>query len=82
MKRKDKKKKADLDMETTVADMNVEGFSWYDPNRKKDKQPVPKLTEKEQKAMIHGAYRAILPLVICMVACGLFLMCLVYLWLR
>ena len=41
MARKEKRKKRDdLDMETTVADMNVEGFSWYDPHRKNGKQAV------------------------------------------
>ena len=82
MKKKDKKKKAILDTETTFADMNVEGFSWYDPNRKKGKKTIEKLTEKEQKALIRGAYRAVLPLIFCMVACGLLLMLLVYLWLK
>ena len=28
-----KKRKAELDTETTIANMNVEGFSWYDPKR-------------------------------------------------
>ena len=82
MKKKDKKKKAILYTETTFADMNVEGFSWYDPNRKKGKKTIEKLTEKEQKALIRGAYRAVLPLIFCMVACGLLLMLLVYLWLK
>ena len=31
---KKQKKQDDLDMETTFADMNVEGFSWYNPNKK------------------------------------------------
>ena len=31
---KKEKKKDDLDMETSFADMNVEGLPWYDKNRK------------------------------------------------
>ena len=30
-----KRKEEDFDTETTFADMNVEGFSWYDPAKKK-----------------------------------------------
>ena len=66
MARKERRKKRDdLDMETTVADMNVEGFSWYDPNKKSGKPPIPQLTKKEQKALIRGAFRAMLPMMIC-----------------
>ena len=46
-KEKKAKKKDDLDMETTVANMNVEGFSWYDPTIKDgSKNSVPTLTKK------------------------------------
>ena len=34
---KDKEKLEELDTETTFADMNVEGFKWYDPAKKKGK---------------------------------------------
>ncbi len=81
MSKKEKKKKSDLDMQTTVADMNVEGFSWYDPARKKGKE-VPQLTKKEQRALIRGAYKAMLPLLVCMVTVGLFLFLLAMLWLK
>ena len=36
--KKEKKQRAELDMETTIADMNVEGFRWYNPDKKKGKQ--------------------------------------------
>ena len=75
-----KKKKDDLDMETTIADMNVEGMSWYDPARKSGKEP-PKLSKKEQRAMILGAYRAMLPMIGCILAGALLMFLLAYLWL-
>ena len=45
-----KNKKDDLDMETSFADMNVEGFRWYDPYAKKNngvKQVKQKISRKE-----------------------------------
>ena len=77
----DKKKKDDLDMETTIADMNVEGMSWYDPARKAGKTP-PQLSKKEQRAMIIGAYRAMLPMIGCIIAGALLMFLLAYLWLK
>ncbi len=65
MKKKKEKKEVPLDTETTVADMNVEGFSWYDPARKKGKKQTADLTKKEQKALIRGAYRAMIPVIFC-----------------
>ena len=76
------KKQDDLDMETTVADMNVEGFSWYDPNRKKGKPEQVSLTKKEQRAMIIGAYRAMLPMIGCILVGGLLMVLLAFLWLK
>ncbi len=70
MAKKEKKEKPQLDMQTTVADMNVEGFRWYDPAKKQGKQPPPKLTKKEQRALIRGAYKAMLPLIGCIVLAG------------
>ena len=75
-----KKKKDDLDMETTVADMNVEGMRWYDPNRKSGKE-TPKLTKKEERALILGAYRAMLPMIGCILAGAIFMFLLASLWL-
>jgi hypothetical protein len=81
-KQKKAKKKDDLDMETTVANMNVEGFSWYDPTIKDGpKNPVPKLTKKEQRAMIKGAFRAMLPMIVCIGVGCLMMFLLAYLWL-
>ena len=75
-------KKDDLDMETTVADMNVEGFSWYDPTLKGGKRQKVSLTKKEQRAMIIGAYRAMLPMILCMLVGAGLVVLLAYLWLR
>jgi len=78
-----KKKKDDLDMETTVANMNVEGFSWYDPSIKDGpKKPKPKLTKKEQRAMVLGAYKAMLPMICCIVIGCLLMFLMAYLWLK
>lgn len=82
MNRKEKRKKDDLDMETTVADMNVEGFSWYDPNRKKKKADRIALTKKEQRAMMRGAFRAMLPMIICILTGMLLMFLLAFLWLK
>ena len=76
------KKKDELDMETTVADMNVEGFSWYDPRKKKKQQPSVKLTKEEERALIRGAYRAALPLIACIAISGIIIFLLAYLWLK
>lgn len=82
MNRKEKRRRDDLDMETTVADMNVEGFSWYDPNRKKKKADRIALTKKEQRAMMRGAFRAMLPMIICILTGMLLMFLLAFLWLK
>ena len=43
---KKRKKQEELDVETTVADMNVEGFSWYNPRKKKNSGQPIKFTRK------------------------------------
>ena len=83
MAKKEKQRKVDnLDMETTIADMNVEGFSWYDPNRGKRKAQQTQLTPKEQKALMRGAVRAMLPMIICILSGMLLMFLLAYLWLK
>lgn len=83
-KREEKRrKKAELDTQTTVADMNVEGFSWYNPRKKKNAngQSV-KLTRKEYWAMVRGAFLAMLPMLLCIVAGALLMFLLAYMWLK
>ena len=83
---KKQREKQELDMETTIADMNVEGFSWYDPKKKKNSAEKPKqavkLTKKEQRALTSGLFRAMFPM-LCCIFCGLlFMVLLAYLWLK
>ncbi len=80
-KKKKKKEKLPLDTETTIADMNVEGFSWYDPKRKNRKQQT-QLSKKEYWALVRGAYRAMLPLLLCIIVAFGLVMLIAYLWLK
>ena len=65
MKRsKEKKKITPEDDGRTIVNMNVDGFSWYQPNlpeKKKKKNDPDKPTLKETLAMIRAAYRTMLP---------------------
>ena len=81
-KKEKKKRKPDIDMETTIADMNVEGFRWYNPDKKKGKRQVEKLSKKEYWAVVRGAYRAMLPLICCMLISGALIFLLAYFWLK
>lgn len=63
---KKNKKHDDLDTETTFADMNVEGFRWYDPHLKKRKESgmnkhKPKTSRKEYRQMVRAAFAAYAP---------------------
>lgn len=82
-KEKKKKQKAELDMETTVADMNVEGFKWYNPHKKKKSEDsLGKITFKEHLAMVVGAFRAFWP-VLLLILLGFGMMVgFAYLWLN
>ena len=78
-----RRKRAELDTQTTVADMNVEGFSWYNPKRKKNANAQGvKLTRKEYWAMVRGAFLAMLPMLICILAGMLLMFLLAYTWLK
>lgn len=83
MKKRKKEKEQELDTETTFADMNVEGFKWYDPNKKKKNagQPI-KLTRKEYWAMVRGAFEAMLPMFLCIIGGMLLMFLFAYLWLK
>ena len=80
--KKKKDEEEPLDTETTFADMNVEGFSWYDPNLKKGKKPVSDVTGKEYWAMVGGAFRAMLPMFICMLSGAIIMFLVALLWLK
>ena len=64
-RKKRKKDEAELDMETTIADMNVEGFSWYNPAKKADAKSGNKdrivLTKEEKRAIRRAAIQAMIP---------------------
>lgn len=79
---KKEKKPDDLDTETTFADMNVEGFSWYDPSRKKDggKNNKRKVTRKEYWQMVKAAFAAYLPVFIIVIAVFGIVACIAWLW--
>ena len=81
---KKEKKQDDLDTQTTFADMNVEGFRWYDPSRKKNgaKQDKIKLSRKEYWAMVRGAFAAYLPMFLCILIGMLAIFLLASLWLN
>ena len=79
---KKKKKHDNLDTETTFADMNIEGFSWYNPDKKKNpSKPIGKVSKKEYWAMVRGAFSAMLPMIGCIIAGALIVFLLAYLWL-
>ncbi len=82
-KEKKKKQKAEIDMETTVADMNVEGFKWYNPQKKKKpKDSLGKITFKEYWAMVVGAFRAFWPMLLMIILGFGMMIALAYLWLK
>ena len=82
-KKEKKQKYDDLDTETTFADMNIEGFRWYDPSRKKNGGKVDriKLTRKEYWSMVGGALLAYLPMILCVIGAFGLVIGLMYLWL-
>ena len=82
-KKKEKKQREELDMETTFADMNVEGFRWYNPDKKKGKKnSIGPVSKKEYWAMVFGMFEAMLPFIIGLIAIGLLMFLLAYLWLK
>ena len=83
MAKKEKRRRIDyLDTETTVVDMNVEGFSWYDPHMSTRKKQATQLTKKEQRALMRGAVRAMLPMIACILSGMLLIFLLAFLWLK
>ena len=81
--KKKEKRRDDLDTETTFADMNIEGFKWYDPSLKKNGGKVDriKVTRKEYWSMVKGAFLAYLPMILCIVGAFSLVIGLMYLWL-
>lgn len=81
---KKRKEQDELDTETTFADMNVEGFRWYDANRKKNggKQNKQKLSRKEYWQMVRAAFSAYLPVFVIVTLVFAIMGCIAYIWLH
>lgn len=78
-----KKRTEELDTETTFADMNVEGFRWYNPTKKKGKtQSIGPISRKEYWAMVKGAFAALLPFICCLLGAFALVILLIVLWLK
>lgn len=81
--KKEKKKKVDFDDQTTIADMNVEGFDWYNPQKKDpNHKSLGKITWKEYWAMVIGAFRAMWPMFLLIIGIFTALFLLAVLWLK
>lgn len=87
-KKSPKKQKPELDTTTTFANMNVEGFKWYDPTlekkleeKKKGSVIPPKVSRREYWQMVRGAFAALWPILLGIVLIFVALYCVVYLWL-
>lgn len=63
--------------------MNIEGFKWYDPSKKKKgmKKVSTHVTRKEYWAMVRGAFLAALPFIFGAIAIFGFIFLIAYLWL-
>lgn len=86
MRRKDKKKE-ELDTETTFADMNIEGFRWYDASKKNGSQsggkaPRRKISRREYWQMVRGAFAAYLPVFLIVICVFALMGCLAWVWLH
>lgn len=80
-----KKPDDDLDTTTSFADMNVDGFKWYNPNAKKQdesRKNRQKISRKEYWAMVRGAFAAIAPFIIISVLMFSLVFLLAYFWLK
>ena len=82
-----KKPKSELDTTTTFVNMNVEGFKWYDPTlekrlKEKEKGVVPpKISRREYLRLVFGAYAALWPVILIVIAIFGALVGIAYLWL-
>ena len=55
----------DLDTETTFADMNIDGFKWYDAAKKSGKKmDGVKVTRKEKWAIAKAAFASLWPILV------------------
>ncbi len=82
MRKKKKKELPDYDDGRTVANMNVEGFPWYQPGGRKEVKDEDKPTRKERRAMYRAGYLAYFPAFIAILFGFGVVTLLVYLWLN
>lgn len=77
-----KRKDDELDTETTFADMNIDGFKWYDPSLKQAKAPKKQnVSRKEYRALVLGMFRALLPVILILAVAFLLVYSIARLWL-
>lgn len=65
----------------TIADMNVDGFSWYNKNKPKDPKDRIILTRKERRAIFHAMVSKMIPIAIIAVIALTISFFLIKLWL-
>lgn len=83
MKEKKQKQQDDLDMETTFADMNVDGMPWYNPSKKKEgSKDGIQLTRAEKWAMFKAGFIALIPYVLGVAGAFLLIFAILALWLN
>ena len=75
---KNKKPDKFIDDEHTIYDMNVDA-SWNNRREKKTSVMVPK---EERRMLIFAALKAYFPKLLLVIGCFLFVMLLIYLWLK
>ena len=86
MSRKNKRDD-ELDTQTTIVDMNVDGFRWYNPTVKKQKTEKKQKTvrhnvsRKEYWQMVRGMFAAVMPIVLIVLVVFGALIALAYWWL-
>ena len=86
MSRKNKRDD-ELDTQTTIVDMNVDGFRWYNPTVKKQKTENKqktvrhKVSRKEYWQMVRGMFAAVMPIVLIVLVVFGALIALAYWWL-
>ena len=79
---KKNKKDDELDTQTTFADMNVEGFRWYDPQAKKNngRRHRQKMSRKEYWLLVRAAFAAYAPVFLIVIVVFAIMGLIAWLW--
>ncbi len=83
--KKKRNKPEDYDDGRTIANMNVEGMPWYEPEevrKNRESLKAEKPTRKEKRAMIRGAFAATLPFLFAILISVSIAFLVVWLWLN